>query len=249
MSTSATQKFENKKPKERVRGVELFHSRASSMYKERRDKKGLRKDERDVVTLCVPRGIKEFKNRYQPRVNVIKDENGDLLADSPPVLNRWKNYFAQLLNVHRPDRNDRDETEIKTAEPFIPEPTLSEVEIAIENLKKYKSPGIDQIPAELIQEGGSALYSEIYKLILAILEREIVPEQWKESIIVPIFEKGDKTNCGNFRGISLLLTSYKILSNILLRRLAPYVDEIIGDHQCGVRRNRSTIDQIFVFDR
>ncbi|KAJ4451080.1 hypothetical protein ANN_02518 [Periplaneta americana] len=86
------------------------------------------------------KGIKEFKNGYQPRVNVIKDENGDLLADSPSILNRWKNYFAQLLNVHRPNRNDRDEIEIQTAEPFIPEPTLSEVEIAIENLKKYKSP-------------------------------------------------------------------------------------------------------------
>ncbi|KAJ4449447.1 hypothetical protein ANN_00846 [Periplaneta americana] len=152
--------------------------------------------------------------------------------------------FTTIQN-NRPNRNDRDDIEIQTAEPFIPEPTLSEVEIAIENLKKYKSPGIDQIPAELIQEGGSALYSEIYKLVLAIWEKEIVPEQWKESIIVPIFKKGDKTNCGNFRGISLLLTSYKILSNILLRRLTPYVDEIIGDHQCGFRRNRSTIDQIF----
>ncbi|KAJ4432787.1 hypothetical protein ANN_21426 [Periplaneta americana] len=152
---------------------------------------------------------------------------------------------SRVVSDIGPNRNDRDEIEIQTAEPFIPEPTLSEVEIAIENLKKYKSPGIDQIPAELIQEGGSALYSEIYKLVLAIWEKEIVPEQWKESIIVPIFKKGDKTNCGNFRGISLLLTSYKILSNILLRRLTPYVDEIIEDHQCGFRRNRSTIDQIF----
>ncbi|KAJ4429975.1 hypothetical protein ANN_22179 [Periplaneta americana] len=182
---------------------------------------------------------------YKDRVNVIKDENGDLLADCHSILNRWKNYFEQLLNIHRPSRNDRDEIQIQTAEPFIPEPTLSEVEIAIENLKKYKSPGIDQIPAELIQEGGSVLSSEIYKLVLAIWEKEIVPKQWKESIIVPIFKKGDKTNCSNFRGISLLLTSYKILSNIFLRRLTPYVDEIIGDHQCGFRRNRSTIDQIF----
>ncbi|KAJ4447440.1 hypothetical protein ANN_09447 [Periplaneta americana] len=126
------------------------------------------------------KGIKEFKNGYQPRVNAIKDENCDLLADSPSILNRWKNYFAQLLNVHRPNRNDRDEIEIQTAEPFIPQPTLSEVEIAIENLKNYKSPGIDQIPAELIQEGGSALYSEIYKLVLAIWEKEIVPDQWKD---------------------------------------------------------------------
>ena len=53
------------------------------------------------------------------------------------------------------------------------------------------------------------------------------------------------SNCSNYQGISLLLTSFKILSNIILRSLTQYVDEIIGDHQCGFRRNRSTIDQIF----
>jgi retron-type reverse transcriptase len=72
-----------------------------------------------------------------------------------------------------------------------------------------------------------------------------LPQQWKESIIVPIYKKGDKTDCNNYRGISLLLTAYKILSDILLARLTPYVNEIIGDHQCGFRRNRSTVDQIF----
>jgi hypothetical protein len=60
-----------------------------------------------------------------------------------------------------------------------------------------------------------------------------ISEQWKESIIVPVHKKGDKTDCNNYRGISLLSTSYKILSNILLSRLTPYIDEIIGDHQCG----------------
>jgi hypothetical protein len=72
-----------------------------------------------------------------------------------------------------------------------------------------------------------------------------LPQQWKESIILPIYKKGDKTNCNNYRGISLLSTAYKILSNILLARLTLYVNEIIGDHQCGFRRNRSTTDQIF----
>jgi hypothetical protein len=65
------------------------------------------------------------------------------------------------------------------------------------------------------------------------------------SVIVPINKKGDKTDCNNYRGILLLSTSYKILSIILLSRLRPYIDEIIGDHQCGFRRNRSTTDQIF----
>jgi hypothetical protein len=65
-------------------------------------------------------------------------------------------------------------------------PSSSEVEIAIEKLKRYKSPGIDQIPAELIQAGGETLSSEIHKLINCIWNKEELPEEWKESIIVPV---------------------------------------------------------------
>ena len=72
-----------------------------------------------------------------------------------------------------------------------------------------------------------------------------MPEEWNESIIVPIHKMGDKTYCNNYRGISLLPSTYKILSNIFLSRLTPYAKEIIGDHQCGFRCNRSTIDHVF----
>jgi len=58
-----------------------------------------------------------------------------------------------------------------------------------------------------------------------------LPEEWKESVIVPICKKDDKTDCSNYSGISLLPTTYKILSSILLSRLIPYAEEIIGDHQ------------------
>jgi hypothetical protein len=177
------------------------------------------------------RGINEFKKGYQPRTNMVREENGDLFADSHSILNRWKNYFCQLLYVH--GVNDVRQTEIHTAEPLAPEPNSFEVEVAIEKLKRYKSPGTDQIPAELIQAGGYTLRSEIHKLINCIWNREKLPEQWKESIIVPIYKTGDKTDCSNHRGISLLSTSYKILSNILLSRLTPCVDKIIGDHHCG----------------
>ena len=72
-----------------------------------------------------------------------------------------------------------------------------------------------------------------------------MPEEWKESIIVPIYKKGDETDCSNYRGISLVPTMYKILSNILLSRLTAYSEETIGAHQCGFRRSRSTTDNIF----
>jgi hypothetical protein len=70
-------------------------------------------------------------------------------------------------------------------------------------------------------------------------------EDWKGSNIVPIYKKSDKTECSKYRGISLFPTIYKILSITLLSKLNPYAEEIIGDHQCGFRRNRSTTDQIF----
>jgi hypothetical protein len=83
------------------------------------------------------------------------------------------------------------------------------------------------------------------RLICFVCSKDEFPQQWKESIIVPIHKKGDKCDCNNYQGISLLSTVYKILSNILLARLTPYVSEVIGDNQWGFHHNRSTVDQIF----
>jgi hypothetical protein len=67
-------------------------------------------------------------------------------------LTRWTNYFCQLLNVQGP--GSIRQTEIHTAEPFVPEPTAAEVEVAIRKLERYKAPRSDQIPAEVIQALG-----------------------------------------------------------------------------------------------
>jgi hypothetical protein len=77
---------------------------------------------------------------------------------------------------------------IHTAE-LLPDPSSFEVEIAIAKLKRYKSPGSDQIPAKLIQAGGDILCSKIHELINSVWNTEQLPEQWKESIIVPVHKK------------------------------------------------------------
>jgi hypothetical protein len=79
------------------------------------------------------RGRTEFKRGYQPRNNLVKDENGDLLADSNNIWNRWKNYFSQLLNVH--NASDVMQVEVHMAEPLVPGPSHLEVEITIAKLK------------------------------------------------------------------------------------------------------------------
>jgi len=73
------------------------------------------------------------------------------VADSHNIVARWRKYFSQLFNVH--GAKDVRQAEIHTTEPLVPEPSAAEVELAIDKLKRHKSPGIDQIPAELIKAG------------------------------------------------------------------------------------------------
>jgi hypothetical protein len=107
----------------------------------------------------------------------------DLVADSHSILARRRNYSSQLLNLH--GVYDVRQTEIHTAEPIVSERSASEVEVAIEKLNSKKSPGNDQTPADMIKAGGRTIHGEIHKLIISFWNKEELPEEWKESIIVP----------------------------------------------------------------
>jgi hypothetical protein len=116
------------------------------------------------------------------------------------------------LKVH--NVSDVSQTEEHMAEPLVPGSSRLEVEIAIAKLKKCKSSGSDEIPAELIQAGGKVLLSAIHKLINSVWDKEEFPDQWKESIIVPVHKKGDKLT-NNYHGISLIFHTkfYRISSS------------------------------------
>jgi hypothetical protein len=144
---------------------------------------------------------------------------------------RCRNDFCQLLNVH--GTTDVRQTEKHTVEPLVPELSAFEVEIATEKLKSYKSRGVDHILVELIKAGGIKICPELHKLINSIWNKDELPEQWEESVVAPIYKKGNKTHCSNYCSISLLSTAFEVLSNILLSRLSLYAEEVIGDHQCG----------------
>jgi hypothetical protein len=131
-----------------------------------------------------------------------------------------------------------------TTEPLVPGPSSFEAELAIEKLKRYKLPGTDHIPAEMIQARCNILHSEIHKLSNSIWNKEEFLQQWNESIIVPIYKNSDKSQSSDHRGISLLPTTYKMLPNILISRSNPCVQKIIGDCQCELKHNRSINDQI-----
>jgi hypothetical protein len=77
------------------------------------------------------KGINDFKKGCQPRTNIVKDEKGDLVADSHSILARCRNHFSQLLNLH--GDNDVRQRELHTTEPLVPGPSAFGVALAIEN--------------------------------------------------------------------------------------------------------------------
>jgi hypothetical protein len=126
-----------------------------------------------------------------------KDERGEgILTDPHKIVNTWKNYFCQLQNVQ--GASGFTETEIQSAESFVPEPSAGEFEVAIGNLERYMSPGVGQIPAERVRAGGDTLHSEIYKLNKLIWNKDELHDQCKELIVVPLHKKGYKTDCSNY---------------------------------------------------
>ena len=127
----------------------------------------------------------------------------------------------------------------------IPPVSFLEVKEAINSLKNNKATGSDNIPAELLKAGGEVVARKIYNLISKIWNDECLPRDWNKGIMIPLFKKGDKLMCKNYRGICLQSTCYKVLAKILLNRLEPFTNDIIGQYQGGFRKGKSTTDQIF----
>jgi hypothetical protein len=92
----------------------------------------------------------------------------------------------------------------------------------------------------LIKHGGRTLKQKIYKLIQNIWNTETLPAQWKEGIICPIYKKGDRLDCSNYRSITLLNIMYKIYAILLNKRLSDIIETKLSDFQMGFRPNRST---------
>jgi exonuclease III/ribosomal protein S28E/S33 len=189
--------------------------------------------------------IKKAKSSFQPRVAICRAKEGELICNRDGVLDRWKQNFEDLLNgnftesQYAPARlyenDDRKE---------VPMPSIEEVELAVNRLKNNKSPGADELPAELFKTGNKALIESLHAIIAQTWENEKLPEEWLLGVICPLHKKGDILDCGNYRGISLLQTAYKALAKLLSMRVEPYYENYLHEFQSGFRKQKSTIDQI-----
>lgn len=192
-----------------------------------------------------------LKQTYGPQLSSfapLRSKVGNkLLRDPVEIQERWVEHYSELLNrltdVDHSILNNLEQLPIKY---FLEEsPDQEEVNKAIEQMNNGKSPGMDGIPAEVLKGGGIRLKEMVYEVISHVWDH-IVPQDWRDTILVSLFKKGDRSECGNFRGISLLSTVGKVFARILLNRLISAVAvDVLPESQSGFRAQRGTSDMIF----
>ena len=174
-------------------------------------------------------------------VKQIKDKDENVLVDPDMIKQRWKDYYEELLNQENP-RVRRGGGVGRLGE--VPPITETEVNEALRKVKRGKGVGPDLIPAEVwmvLEQKGRKMLTKLFN---KILDEECMPEEWRESIMVPIFkEKGDIQKCKNYRGIKLTSHTLKIFERVLDKRLREETE--IRDEQFGFMKGRGTVDAIF----
>ena len=188
----------------------------------------------------------------------IRDENGKLLRKLDEIRARWRRYFTSLLNTTSATLNrttieglSQKPTALSLGDP----PAVSETKKAMRFMANGKAMGPDELPAELLKIGLSGISHEIllafHDIIVAVWMTGGVPQEWKDATIKALHKKKDRTECSNYRGLSLVAHAGKVLLKIVANRLGDFCEEagILPEEQCGFRPQRSTTDMMFVVRR
>ena len=189
--------------------------------------------------------VKKLTKGRKTKATIIEDKNGNILTDRSQVADRWREYCEELYNYRGPvDNNIPNRLSNVQEQEKDPPITLDEVVEAVRKLKKGKSPGADNIPAELIANAGDTSCKLLWKICNEVWEKGIWPRAWTESLIITIPKKGNLKKCNNYRTISLISHPSKVLLQIILSRLKAQAESLLAEEQAGFRAGRSTTEQI-----
>jgi hypothetical protein len=172
--------------------------------------------------------------------------SGKVLFDKEEIMNRWAEHFREALNKEYPSCNDQGKLDLALNNEESDKgensemPTYEEIEESIKKLKNGRAPGEDNIIPEMIKYEGETTGKKITRTNMCHGGKKRCLKTGKLVLSAPYLKKGDKLDCNNYRGIILLDIVYKVFSNILNERLKKITENVLGEYQCGFRKNRST---------
>ena len=179
----------------------------------------------------------------------MKDNSGKMLRENDDVKRRWSEYFEELMNVNSQGKAIVTCMGMKEGGGRVYEQSdikREEIVKAIGDLKCGKAPGIDGITAEMLKYGGEAISDWMHAMCILAWKEGRVPQDWTKATIVPVYKgKGDKSECGSYRGISLLSIPGKVYGKILIGRVQEITNGKVSEEQGGFRTGKGCVDQIF----
>ena len=171
----------------------------------------------------------------------VKNREGVLIQEEMSVRERWREHFEELLNVAvGVDDGSYEEMyevgNVRDRGTNVRNICYEEVEYAVRKLKKGKSAGLDGVCVEMIKEGGKSMLLWLVRMFNVCWKEGKVPQDWQDGSLVPIYKgKGDKMECSNYRGISLLSVVGKLYGRVLIGRVKMITERSIGEEQGGFR--------------
>ena len=178
-----------------------------------------------------------------PCYTPIKSDTGEILTDRDQIIQRWQMFYSDLYYSNRQTFSVIDEHEP------IPEATNDEINHALNQLKKGKSPGPDNIFSEHLRAGGPTLHRWLKVFVNKVFRSRSIPHNLNSSEIITLYKKGDSLNCENYRPISLLSHIYKLLTQIIYNRIKDKLTNCLPEYQAAYQSNRSTIEQIQIIQQ
>jgi len=189
---------------------------------------------------------RDRKTRDFNQVKCIKDEREQLLVKEDEIRHRWQEYFDKLFNGENENTTVQlDDSFDDTNRRFVRRIQESEVREALKRMKGGKAMGPDGIPIKVWRCLGDIAIVWLTKMFNNIFRSNKMPEEWRRSILVPIYKnKGDIQSCTNYRGIKLMSHTMKLWERVIEQRLRGTTQ--ISTNQFGFMPGRSTTEAIFL---
>ena len=192
--------------------------------------------------------IKRATGPLTSKVAPLKSKSGEIIQDQAGQLKRWVEHYLELYSTVTTVSSTAldDIPDMPLMEELDVMPTQEELSKAIDSLACGKAPGNDGIPPEALKSGKTALLQPLHELLSLCWEQGYIPQDLKDANIVTLYKnKGDRSDCNNYRGISLLSIVGKAFARVILTRLQSLASRVYPESQCGFRAGRSTIDMVF----
>ena len=193
-------------------------------------------------------GITKALGPTQSKTAPLKCISGEVINDQGEKMERWVEHYSELYSRENSAVDPLLDAigPLPIMEDLDAEPTLEELNKAIDSLACGKAPGTDDIPPDLIKPCKSTLLQPLHYTLCQCWREDGVPQDMKDAKIFTLYkDKGDMSDCNNYRGISLLSTVGKVYARVVLARLQQLAERVFPESQCGFRAERSTVDMIF----